>query len=190
MEPKVFAVRLDRLFSEAELARWLPYTDRARYSRLASGKRDASLAGELLARYAAWKEFGADPLRLRISRAGQGKPFFVNRPEIHWNISHSGQWCACAVHDAPVGIDVQRFQAVRFDAIARRYFLPEDQEAYRQAPDTQREFYRLWTKREALGKYFGAGLRELPEQAAKGCRFWWSWKLEGYALCVCARDRS
>ena len=40
------------------------------------------------------------------------------------------------------------------------------------------------------GKYFGAGLRELPEQAAKGCRFWWSWKLEGYALCVCARDRS
>lgn len=48
--------------------------------------------------YDFWKE--ADP----VVRTETGKPYLRLHPELFFNISHSGDWIACALGDAPVGL--------------------------------------------------------------------------------------
>ena len=48
---------------------------------------------------------GEEPFR--YTAAPGGKPWLEGHPEIHFNISHCAACAACALGDAPVGIDVE-----------------------------------------------------------------------------------
>lgn len=92
-----------------------------------------------------------------IVRGAKGKPCFPSRPELCFNLSHSGPWALCALSDGPVGADIE---AVR----PRRPFLPrktlsEKEYAWFQARGgTWGDFYTLWTLKEAGVKCLGTGL--------------------------------
>ena len=47
------------------------------------------------------------------------------------SISHSGSLWACALSDAPCGVDIQRKQDVRFDKLASRYFTESEAQEFR-----------------------------------------------------------
>lgn len=69
-----------------------------------------------------------------IGRSPDGKPFFIDHPGIRFNISHSGEWVACAFSAREVGLDIQQNQERSGRAptsldIARRFFTPEEYEA-------------------------------------------------------------
>lgn len=87
-----------------------------------------------------------------------GKPYLVNHKQIHFSLSHSGIWAACAVSDEDVGVDVE-LPRCRM-AVANRFFRPEELEGlenldrYRQADSLN----RLWTAKEAFLKMLGKGL--------------------------------
>lgn len=94
-----------------------------------------------------------------------GKPELPNSPStpaIHFNISHSGELALIGIcHNRRVGIDVERLdRAVRIQAIADRYFSPEESEAIRSLPPEQQRlaFFRCWTAKEAYLKALGVGL--------------------------------
>ena len=84
----------------------------------------------------------------------KGKPYLKGHP-VHFNVSHSGLLWMCMVGDAPCGIDIQQEKDCSFEKISARHFNDEEQ-AY-----IGREgisgFFRLWTMREAYGKYTGQG---------------------------------
>ena len=70
-------------------------------SRTADGKMDARA---LLERALADRGLEQMPA---VERAPGGKPYFPDRPELCFSLSHSGPWALCALGDGPVGADVE-----------------------------------------------------------------------------------
>ncbi|MDR0883575.1 MAG: 4'-phosphopantetheinyl transferase superfamily protein [Oscillospiraceae bacterium] len=113
-----------------------------------------SARGYALARALCAQHTGHPADALDCRREPHGKPYFVDAPGFHFNLSHSGAALALAVSDTPIGVDVERLRAPDF-RIARRNFAPD--EAAFVGEDAQR-FFQIWTQKEAYLKYTGDGL--------------------------------
>ncbi len=61
-----------------------------------------------------------------VCRTEKGKPYFMDRPEVHFSISHSRDRWACVVADGPVGLDLQYHKAGRLANIPGRFFHPKE----------------------------------------------------------------
>ncbi len=77
----------------------------ARFRRAKDALR--CLGAEALFHHAATEALGLSPGALEMVRDVHGKPRCVGHPEVHFNLSHSGGWILCALHGAPVGVDVE-----------------------------------------------------------------------------------
>jgi len=96
-----------------------------------------------------------------LDRDEYGKPFLRNYPEVHFNLSHSGNMVMCVIGDTPIGCDVQEMSETVNARIAERYFSPTEQAAFLAADEDDRRqvFFRLWTLKESFLKATGYGLR-------------------------------
>jgi 4'-phosphopantetheinyl transferase len=90
-----------------------------------------------------------------IKRGEKGKPYFASAPGLHFSLSHSGDYCACAFHTRPVGLDLQAHVTCRREAIARRFFHPQEC-AYLESVGFE-PFFQVWAAKESYLKYTGAG---------------------------------
>ena len=97
---------------------------------------------------------------LDFARHPRGKPYLSNTPELRFNLTHSCSLALLAIaRDLEVGIDLERLRPLPdYPAIAQRYF-PEDVPS----PTSVRDFFRQWTRFEALLKAHGAGLFAIGE---------------------------
>lgn len=99
----------------------------------------------------------------RIAVAESGKPWLPDTPRWRFNLSHSRATALVAVAlDVDVGVDVEWIRPHRdWDAIAERFFPPSEAAAFLASPvgDRDREFFRRWTRLEAMWKALGVGLR-------------------------------
>ena len=103
-------------------------------------------------------------LRLELERAKlarpvfayleSGKPYFPEYPGLHFSLSHSKQFAACALADAPVGVDAETIRPVK-ESVWRRYLT--DSELTWAGQDSGRLF-RVWTLKESYFKLTGTGL--------------------------------
>jgi 4'-phosphopantetheinyl transferase len=122
--------------------------------------RDARncLLGDVLARVELCKatEFVNNQLDFSVNK--YGKPYLINSPYTHFNISHAGNYIACAVADEPVGIDIELIKPVDLK-IAERFFT-SDETAYIKAGEQMLRFYEVWTKKESRIKWEGVGLHK------------------------------
>ena len=62
------------------------------------------------------REFGLRERDMTYGRSEHGKPFFVNAPDIHFNISHSASKVAVAFSDREVGCDIEEAFAAGLSA--------------------------------------------------------------------------
>jgi 4'-phosphopantetheinyl transferase len=85
----------------------------------------------------------------------KGKPYMALAPEIRFNLAHSRGLALVAVaRDVEVGVDIERIRPLpEYAAIAQRYFPAGFTE-----PSSVRDFFRHWTRFEALLKAHGSGL--------------------------------
>ena len=107
---------------------------------------------------------------LRIGYGPAGKPFLVDDPQLHFNVSHSDDLAVLAVtRVGDVGIDVERQRATddRGD-VARLVFDEAERAALLACPAAERDsvFYRLWTRKEAVLKAMGTGIPVLTARDA------------------------
>ena len=107
-------------------------------------------------------EEGIDGRQARIAEGQWGKPFLPDHPNLHFCLSHSGKWAMCALGNRPLGCDVEATGRGN-EKLTKRFFHPEEQQALAMlAPDTrpewQREFARIWTRKESWLKADGRGL--------------------------------
>lgn len=118
-----------------------------------------SLLGEALARTQLSRLSGIPAKDLTIVRTDKGKPYLEDFPDLHYNISHSGEWVVMAQSDREVGIDVERIREPQY-RIAERFFSAyELQELNRLTGDAKKEFFfDLWTLKESYLKLLGKGL--------------------------------
>lgn len=92
-----------------------------------------------------------------LERTERGKPFFPDRPELHFNISHSADRIVCALGSAPVGLDLQVHRPSR-TAFLDRLCTPEERVWLKERQDSPSAFARLWSMKESRCKYSGQGL--------------------------------
>lgn len=100
------------------------------------------------------------PADWHIRPDGRGKPFLFAADGTagpHLSLSHSGDYVAVAVSQCvALGIDVEVYRPRDFIRLAAYAFGPHEAGV---AGKSAADFYRLWTLREAMGKWDGQGLR-------------------------------
>jgi 4'-phosphopantetheinyl transferase len=163
----------------------------ARFRRPGDGERHLSAHGALrliLAGYLA-----CDPLALRFSTEAWGKPM-LDGVALQFNLSHSGALALIAVaHDRRVGVDVECLRPIAdLAAIAERICSPGERSALDAVAESDRDraFLAMWTRKEALAKMTGEGIRALSRDVEldqqNGCGLVQVHDLPGYAACVAA----
>jgi 4'-phosphopantetheinyl transferase len=153
------------LLSPAELDRWQRFgTWRGRREHLLTRE----LVRTTLSRYA-----DVDPRAWRFRVGPTGRPEIdptVGDLALRFNVSHTAGLVVCAVaRERAVGVDVECWdRRHRAEALAERYFSPEEAAAVRAAaPDAHNAvFVRLWTLKEAYVKARAAALATALRDAA------------------------
>ena len=98
---------------------------------------------------------------LNVLRTSERKPYFESLP-LHFNLTHTSGAVSAAISDSPVGIDLEWLDSSRdIEAIASRFFSPDEQSAISSSNDRQLAFFSLWTKKEAYAKSLGKGLADI-----------------------------
>lgn len=96
-----------------------------------------------------------------------GKPYFIDLPQIHFSVSHSGACWACAFDSAPIGLDIENLRRRRtkagnnqrcehWEGIAKRYFTQQEYEFIQKGGEDS--FFMIWVRKEAYLKYKGIGI--------------------------------
>ena len=104
------------------------------------------------------EQYGLDGEKITIERNAHGKPYLPGHPQICFNISHSGEYAACAFASIPIGMDLQQHRRAAWERMAERYFSAEDQKRLAAAENAETLFFRIWTEEESYGKWRGTGL--------------------------------
>lgn len=118
-----------------------------------------SLLSEVMLRKKVGELIGINPQMLEIERNDYGKPFIKNVPDIHFNISHSGEWVVCIISEKQCGVDIEKIGCYYTD-IAQKFFSESEYQLILQFSEeikTER-FYELWTLKESYVKFLGKGL--------------------------------
>ena len=129
----------------------------------------------------------APPESIEFVYGREGKPALAERfARSGWrfNLSHCGELALYAFSlGRELGIDVEAIGPVdEADAIAERFFAPDERRAFRSLEKEERntEFFRLWTRKEALAKGLGDGLAvplEELDATAPPC----GWSIESFS---------
>ena len=112
--------------------------------------RQQSFAAALLLEYVVKRLFPNAEHPLEIAIAQGGKPYLAKEPDIHFNLSHSGEWAVCAISSSPVGVDIQHCDEGRRD-VASRFFHRAIWTVYRSSAET-RAFTVSGHSRRALSR--------------------------------------
>jgi 4'-phosphopantetheinyl transferase len=126
-----------------------------------SADRQRFVAARSALRILLGQYIGRPPQSLPII-AGAGRKPSLADGAVEFNVSHSGAWIALAFAIGhPVGIDIEERRPLpEYRDLIRHYFAPAERHHLAAHPPATalREFFRLWTRKEALLKGTGQGL--------------------------------
>ena len=114
------------------------------------------LLADVLSRIKICRENGLHNKELNFSTDQYRKPFLLNYPHIHFNVSHTGNYITCVTSNEPIGIDIETIRHIDF-RIAERFF-SKDEILYIMTGRDIIRFYEIWTKKESFIKWKGKGL--------------------------------
>lgn len=111
--------------------------------------------------------YGITPGAIVFGYGAHGKPEIVAntespRPDVQFNISHSGVWGLIAVTiGAVVGVDIEEYDSrAELLRLSERFFAASEAAELTNLPATKQQagFYRGWTSKEAYIKATGRGM--------------------------------
>ena len=129
-----------------------------------------SVIGEMLAKKAISDISGIPVENIILKTTPNEKPYIENSV-IHFNISHCEDWVVCAIHNKPIGVDIEKIRPVNLK-IAKRFFTADEQnyvfsgipkeEDFDKTADSDmlKRFFEVWTGKEAYLKYKGTGITD------------------------------
>ena len=165
---KTYYLNIAFLRSEKAIATYIDKVSSERKQRIETTKRAetkaALLGAGLLLNEVLQKSFGLSDTELTVNE--YGKPSLKNNPDLHFNLSHSGDIAILTVSDTPCGVDIES-TARPHEAmgVANRFFSRNEYAAMMLSANPNEAFCRLWTLRESYvkmrGKGFAIGLSTL-----------------------------
>jgi 4'-phosphopantetheinyl transferase len=152
--------------------------------------RNRFSTGRQALRFLVSKYLSVRPLDISVISEKGRKPF-ISEPaaDIHFNISHSGDWVLIAFAHQQLGIDVEKINPeFDFNNLLEDHFSETEQSFISRAVDSVSAFYYLWTRKEALAKAWGTGLQNFMRQVSvlnlNSSLAWQqdSWKLKSFRI--------
>jgi len=128
--------------------------------RFQKDRRLSLAAGHLLEQ--GLQELGVEEYEIQYGE--YGKPYLKNVPDLHFSLSHSGNYAVCVFYHRPVGVDIQQIRPVS-PALLKRVCTQEERR-FLAAQDPEKvpeAFCRLWTAKESFMKLEGRGLQIIPK---------------------------
>ena len=120
---------------------------------------DRFLLGRAALRLMLGAYLGQSPAGLHFKPGPNKKPWLREAPDLHYNVTHAGNWILLAVAPAEVGIDVERLDpAFTFQEVLDHSCSPAERSFINRSPVPYRAFYQLWTRKEALVKATAQGI--------------------------------
>ena len=100
-----------------------------------------------------------DPSSILFEQNEYGKPLIPNTG-MEFNVSHSRDRLLIAVTSGrTVGVDIEfRRSGIKMNAIADRWFAPEEREFFKALKNPEIGFFDIWAKKEAYVKALGTGI--------------------------------
>ena len=146
--------RLDALqivLSEREQAK------AARFHRVEDRQSSISARGALRILLSGY--IGIPAADIQFAYSENGKPHVADS-EVAFNISHSSEWVVLAFgRNRQIGVDVEKIKwTMDVEAIAARFFAPEEKALVEQSADKHTTFFQIWARKEAYVKACGSGL--------------------------------
>jgi 4'-phosphopantetheinyl transferase len=131
-----------------------------KFSNALLQKRYVVAHGKL--RYMLAQLLNDEPKKLNIAIAEHGKPYLTDNPNVAFNLSHSaGAMVIAAGWNCQIGIDLETCQPrAGLHSLVDKCFADEEIAHWNALPNAQQtiEFYRFWTRKEALVKASGHGI--------------------------------
>lgn len=97
-------------------------------------------------------EYGLKEKEMIYSQNEYKKPYFADS-NVHFNLSHSGNFVAAAVSDTEIGIDIEQISDINMN-IAKRFFTENEYSHIKSIDD----FFKIWVLKESFIKAIGKGL--------------------------------
>lgn len=123
--------------------------------------KEIILLSQVLLRTTLMKEFNIKPKNMDFGFGEYGKPYLKDVPDLHFNLSHSGDWAVLAVSDKEIGIDVEKEKNIDLD-IGKEYF-SYTENIYLNTISKEKKyeaFFKIWTLKESYIKAIGLGLNK------------------------------
>ena len=157
------ARELQKAYEELSSSR-KEYIDRLRQQK----DKLRSLTGELLVRQLLKAHYGME--KVQLHRSENGQPYLTDRG-LYVSITHCEEKIACAVSEAPVGIDLEKLRPIDL-RLCRHVCVPEekayvlgdypgDPNGMCQDRRVLERFFEIWTAKEAYFKKRGTGITDL-----------------------------
>ena len=120
-----------------------------------------SLLGEVMVRSWVCTHFDLSNRALRFRTNEYHKPRLENLPDLHFNLSHSGQWIVAAFSPYEIGLDVERMREIKPDDFVSFFTESERQAILSCTQETLIPyFFSLWTLKESYIKATGKGMHQ------------------------------
>ena len=137
-------------------------------------------------------EFNEDTSILKYKKDEHGCPYFENREDISFSLSHSGEYAVCAVTtEGGVGVDIEKTptdeKRERTEKIKERFFSEKEKS---RAEKSGKGFATVWTRKEAYYKYNGGRSHELDSENDKSVAYDSFEIAEKYIVTVCRDIKS
>ncbi len=149
--------RLDEAFVTASM----PLLSRQRQEKMQEyallSDRINSCAVYLLLREGLRREYGMETKPSFVLRE-RGKPYLEDCDGIFFNFSHCRNTAVCILADTDTAIDVMELRTVR-SAVIKRTCSPQERYRLSQSSFPERDFIKLWTRKECWAKLNGQGMQ-------------------------------
>lgn len=144
------------------LSKYISEEKRIKINRFKSdADYNRSLYAEIIIRRFFIERFCLKNSKINMRYDNLGKPYVQNFPDIHFSISHSGNYIAVAFASEFIGIDIEKLKDFDYKGIANRYFEGFEKDYIFEIGDKNislKRFYEIWTVKESYTKFRGVGL--------------------------------
>jgi 4'-phosphopantetheinyl transferase len=129
-----------------------------RYYRI--GDRNTFIISRGATRDILGKYLSLQPSSIEFELGINKKPYVKNDQDLHFNISHSGDWILIGISNSEIGVDTELInKAFAYKEILPYNFSAREVDYINQDRSLSR-FFMLWTRKEALIKATGEGLND------------------------------
>lgn len=159
--------------------RLLDAAEQARYHRFRSPLRQLEfLSGRTLLKTLLAELLGTEPAAVALALTPNGQPYLPatgGAPMPCFSLAHAGGRYLVGVSAQPIGVDVEQIRPVELAQVQHFLSALERQQlAALPAPERSRQFYRLFTRKEA---FFKATDKRLPFEHSCCCLVGGEWQL-------------